>query len=74
MASVFVLLEAFNRKEAAALGFFPCATASFCIILKGRPAFGSALSIYKMPRPSVKVNPPPPGRTAAPVVTRSRPH
>ena len=30
MASVFVLLEAFNRKEAAALGFFPCATASFC--------------------------------------------
>lgn len=35
MASVFVLLEAFNRKEAAALGFFPCATASFFIpILK----------------------------------------
>ena len=31
MASVFVLLEAFNRKEAAALGFFPCATASFCL-------------------------------------------
>jgi hypothetical protein len=30
MASVFVLLEAFNRKGAAALGFFPCATASFC--------------------------------------------
>ena len=30
MASVFVLLEAFNRKEAAALGFFPCATASWC--------------------------------------------
>lgn len=29
MASVFSLLEAFNRKEAAALGFFPCATASF---------------------------------------------
>ena len=29
MASIFVLLEAFNRKEAAALGFFPCATASF---------------------------------------------
>ena len=29
MASVFVLLEAFTRKEAAALGFFPCATASF---------------------------------------------
>ena len=29
MASVFVLLEAFNRKEAAALDF-PCATASFC--------------------------------------------
>ena len=28
MASVFVLLEAFNRKEAAALGFFSCATAS----------------------------------------------
>ena len=27
MASVFVLLEAFTRKEAAALGFFPCATA-----------------------------------------------
>ena len=33
MASVFVLLEAFNRKEAAALGFFPCATASFVWIL-----------------------------------------
>ena len=29
MASVFALLEAFKRKEAAALGFFPCATASF---------------------------------------------
>ena len=29
MASIFVLLEAFNRKETAALGFFPCATASF---------------------------------------------
>ena len=29
MASVFALLEAFTRKEAAALGFFPCATASF---------------------------------------------
>lgn len=29
MASVFVLLEAFKRKEAAALGFFSCATASF---------------------------------------------
>ena len=29
MASVFVLLEAFNRKETAARGFFPCATASF---------------------------------------------
>ena len=29
MASIFVLLEAFNRKEAAALGFFPCATAPF---------------------------------------------
>ena len=28
MASVFALLEAFTRKEAAALGFFPCATAS----------------------------------------------
>jgi len=28
MASVFVLLEAFKRKEAAALGFFSCATAS----------------------------------------------
>lgn len=31
MASVFVLLEAFNRKEAAALGFFPCATASLSV-------------------------------------------
>ena len=31
MASVFVLLEAFTRKEAAALGFFPCATASFIV-------------------------------------------
>ena len=28
MAIVFALLEAFNRKEAAALGFFPCGTAS----------------------------------------------
>jgi len=28
MASIFALLEAFTRKEAAALGFFPCATAS----------------------------------------------
>ena len=35
MASVFVLLEAFNRKEAAALGFFPCATASL-FSLRGR--------------------------------------
>ena len=34
MASVFVLLEAFNRKEAAALGFFPCATASFILRLR----------------------------------------
>mgnify|MGYP003209778730 CR=1 FL=1 len=33
MASVFVLLEAFNRKEAAALGFFPCATASFFYLM-----------------------------------------
>lgn len=34
MASVFVFLEAFNRKGAAALGFFPCATAPFvtCIV------------------------------------------
>ena len=32
MASVFVLLEAFNRKEAAALGFFPCATAPFAFL------------------------------------------
>ena len=31
MASVFVLLEAFNRKEAAALGFFPCAPAAFLL-------------------------------------------
>ncbi len=31
MASVFALLEAFNRKEAAALGFFPCATAPFFV-------------------------------------------
>ena len=38
MASVFVLLEAFNRKEAAALGFFPCATASF-LFLFVRPAY-----------------------------------
>ena len=35
MASVFVLLEAFNRKEAAALGFFPCATASFFTVIFG---------------------------------------
>lgn len=34
MASVFVLLEAFNRKEAAALGFFPCATASFLLYVE----------------------------------------
>ena len=34
MASVFVLLEAFTRKEAAALGFFPCATASFYAIIQ----------------------------------------
>ena len=33
MAIVFALLEAFNRKEAAALGFFPCATASFLIVV-----------------------------------------
>ena len=38
MASVFVLLEAFNRKEAAALGFFPCATASLLLSLSsGQP-------------------------------------
>uniref|UniRef100_UPI003FEE8ED4 hypothetical protein n=1 Tax=Gemmiger formicilis TaxID=745368 RepID=UPI003FEE8ED4 len=43
MASVFVLLEAFNRKEAAALGFFPCATASFlCGIVNFYTAFYSA--------------------------------
>ena len=36
MASVFVLLEAFNRKEAAALGFFPCATASFSFCIGRR--------------------------------------
>ena len=36
MASVFVLLEAFNRKEAAALGFFPCATASLLFMLTWR--------------------------------------
>lgn len=34
MASVFALLEAFKRKEAAALGFFPCATASFVLWMK----------------------------------------
>ena len=33
MASVFVLLEAFKRKEAAALGFFSCATASMLVEL-----------------------------------------
>ena len=33
MASVFALLEAFKRKEAAALGFFPCATASYFIYM-----------------------------------------
>lgn len=37
MASVFVLLEAFNRKEAAALGFFPCATASCLYVTKKIP-------------------------------------
>lgn len=36
MASVFVLLEAFTRKEAAALGFFPCATAPFLSGVLGR--------------------------------------
>ena len=30
MASVLVLLETFIRKGAAALGFFPCATAPWC--------------------------------------------
>ena len=39
MASVFVLLEAFNRKEAAALGFFPCATAS-SHLAQTRPVWG----------------------------------
>ena len=42
MASVFALLEAFNRKEAAALGFFPCATASFCPPYGGSGALGGA--------------------------------
>lgn len=42
MASVFVLLEAFNRKEAAALGFFPCATASFCLPPQGRILYALA--------------------------------
>ena len=44
MASVFALLEAFNRKEAAALGFFPCATASWLafgsVFLRGRRGSG----------------------------------
>ena len=31
MASVLVLLEPFNRKGAAALGIFPCATAPFLL-------------------------------------------
>ena len=38
MASVFVLLEAFNRKEAAALGFFPCATASLFMDAEPSPS------------------------------------
>ena len=43
MASVFALLEAFNRKEAAALGFFPCATASFSLSKNTSPkAFATA--------------------------------
>ena len=32
MASVFVLLEAFNRKEAAALGFFSLCNSLFCFL------------------------------------------
>ena len=43
MASVFALLEAFNRKEAAALGFFPCATASFNLLFN----FGAWLYIWR---------------------------
>ena len=46
MASVFVLLEAFNRKEAAALGFFPCATASFGLPPQGR-------ILYSLAQPAV---------------------
>lgn len=48
MASVFVLLEAFNRKEAAALGFFPCATASFLVArLAGDDNTEHAIHKYK---------------------------
>jgi len=43
MASVFVLLEAFNRKGAAALGFFPCATASFLAFLSSRLALAELM-------------------------------
>lgn len=49
MASVFVLLEAFKRKEAAALGFFSCATASgkiFSYENTGKLPF--AASVFKM--------------------------
>ena len=75
MASVFVLLEAFNRKEAAALGFFPCATASFCFarILWGSKRGGFEQSVPRALRPAGQKRPGgaflgrgsanPPGRT-----------
>ena len=46
MASVFALLEAFTRKEAAALGFFPCATASFGLWASQVSTARSLLMVY----------------------------
>jgi len=41
-----VLLEAFNRKEAAALGFFPCATASFVYGFKFSNHYGNRPQLF----------------------------
>ena len=45
MASVFVLLEAFKRKEAAALGFFSCATASLDSFKSGTGEIAARLTV-----------------------------
>ena len=55
MASVFVLLEAFNRKEAAALGFFPCATASTLYKVKIKATFKIDLNVaFNMVRVAIQ--------------------